>query len=195
MRKYEIAVMHCIDEKTAVVGRPLDAGCLGVRHYALGTAGTLTEQRNRLDLRAQREAGTNVEAGGRTPGNAREQRVAGDIEAHQHLARRVGRCQLDDGGVDAIQDAAVNLRLQCQADVAGMDAAAQKGADRLAPPRHEDMAAGEFEPSQVVRLVRGDGVPQNNPLNPKYRAFIATWRRLPRGLANALGPSIVRNLG
>jgi len=44
-------------------------------------------------------------------------------------------------------------------------------------------------------LVRGDGIPQNNPLNPKYRAFIATWRRLPRGLANALGPSIVRNLG
>ena len=44
-------------------------------------------------------------------------------------------------------------------------------------------------------LVGGKGIPENNPLNPKYRAFIAMWRRLPRGVANALGPSIVRNLG
>jgi hypothetical protein len=111
MRKYEIAVMHCIDEKTAVVRSFPDVGCLGVQHYAPGTAGTLTEQRDRLDLRAQREAGTNVEAVGRTPGNAREQWVAGDIEAYQHLARRGGGCQVDDRGVDAIEDAGVNLRL------------------------------------------------------------------------------------
>jgi hypothetical protein len=39
-------------KKTGVVGRPLDVGCLSVQHYALGTAGTLTEQRDRLDLRA-----------------------------------------------------------------------------------------------------------------------------------------------
>jgi FemAB-related protein (PEP-CTERM system-associated) len=38
-------------------------------------------------------------------------------------------------------------------------------------------------------------IPQNNPLNPKYRAFIALWRRLPLSLANSLGPLIVRNLG
>ena len=44
-------------------------------------------------------------------------------------------------------------------------------------------------------LVRGSGVPQNNPNNPKYRAFIGLWRRLPRRLANRLGPLIVRNLG
>ena len=44
-------------------------------------------------------------------------------------------------------------------------------------------------------LVRGSGVPQNNPNNPKYRAFIGLWRRLPRPLANRLGPLIVRNLG
>jgi FemAB-related protein (PEP-CTERM system-associated) len=44
-------------------------------------------------------------------------------------------------------------------------------------------------------LLRRDGIPQNNPANPKYRAFIEVWRRLPRPLANALGPSIVRNLG
>jgi FemAB-related protein (PEP-CTERM system-associated) len=44
-------------------------------------------------------------------------------------------------------------------------------------------------------LLARDSVPQNNPLNPKYRAFIATWRRLPRRVVNAIGPMIVRNLG
>jgi FemAB-related protein (PEP-CTERM system-associated) len=55
-----------------------------------------------------------------------------------------------------------------------------------------------FEPQQLnyeYCLLRGDGIPQNNPSNPKYRAFIEVWRRLPRPLANALGPSIVRSLG
>ncbi|HJV24483.1 MAG TPA: FemAB family XrtA/PEP-CTERM system-associated protein [Aromatoleum sp.] len=49
--------------------------------------------------------------------------------------------------------------------------------------------------SYEYRLYKRDEVPQNNPLNPKYRAFIALWRRLPRSVANALGPHIVRNLG
>ena len=44
-------------------------------------------------------------------------------------------------------------------------------------------------------LLKGDSIPQNNPLNPKYRAFIAMWKWLPRGAANALGPHLVRNLG
>lgn len=55
-----------------------------------------------------------------------------------------------------------------------------------------------FEPqplSYEYRLYRRDSVPQNNPMNPKYRAFIALWRKLPIGVANALGPYIVRNLG
>jgi FemAB-related protein (PEP-CTERM system-associated) len=55
-----------------------------------------------------------------------------------------------------------------------------------------------FEPiplSYEYRLFKRDGVPQNNPMNPKYRAFIALWRKLPIGVANALGPVIVRNLG
>ncbi|MCC6197557.1 MAG: FemAB family PEP-CTERM system-associated protein [Burkholderiales bacterium] len=55
-----------------------------------------------------------------------------------------------------------------------------------------------FEPEPLryeYALLTRDDIPQNNPLNPKYRAFIALWRRLPRPLANALGPSIVRNLG
>jgi hypothetical protein len=32
-------------------------------------------------------------------------------------------------------------------------------------------------------------------MNPKYRAFIALWQRLPLAVANTLGPHIVRNLG
>ncbi len=55
-----------------------------------------------------------------------------------------------------------------------------------------------FEPqplSYEYRLYKRDDVPQNNPMNPKYRAFIALWKRLPLGVANAIGPHIVRNLG
>jgi FemAB-related protein (PEP-CTERM system-associated) len=46
-----------------------------------------------------------------------------------------------------------------------------------------------------VRLIMGTAVPENNPLNPKYRLFIRMWQRLPLPVANALGPFIVKNLG
>jgi FemAB-related protein (PEP-CTERM system-associated) len=55
-----------------------------------------------------------------------------------------------------------------------------------------------FEPqplSYEYCLYRRDGIPQNNPSNAKYRLLIAAWRRLPIGVANRLGPLIVRNLG
>ena len=55
-----------------------------------------------------------------------------------------------------------------------------------------------FEPQQLhyeYRLYKYDAIPQNNPNNPKYKLFIAAWRRMPIGLANWLGPHIVRNLG
>jgi len=55
-----------------------------------------------------------------------------------------------------------------------------------------------FEPqplSYEFRLYKRDTIPQNNPMNPRYRAFIALWKRLPIGVANRLGPHIVRNLG
>ena len=54
-----------------------------------------------------------------------------------------------------------------------------------------------FEPQPLFYeycLYRRDSVPQNNPANAKYRLLIDTWRRLPAGLANWLGPFIVRNL-
>lgn len=55
-----------------------------------------------------------------------------------------------------------------------------------------------FEPRPLhyeYRLYQRDAIPQNNPNNPKYKLMIAAWRRMPIGLANFLGPFIVRNLG
>jgi hypothetical protein len=34
-----------------------------------------------------------------------------------------------------------------------------------------------------------------NPLNPKFRLFIAAWKHMPVGLAKVIGPHIARNLG
>ena len=55
-----------------------------------------------------------------------------------------------------------------------------------------------FEPTPLhyeYCLYKRDAVPQNNPSNAKYQLMIKTWRRLPIGLANWLGPMVVRNLG
>jgi FemAB-related protein (PEP-CTERM system-associated) len=55
-----------------------------------------------------------------------------------------------------------------------------------------------FEPQPLhyeYCLYKRDAVPQNNPANAKYRLLIETWRRLPIGLANWLGPHVVRSLG
>jgi FemAB-related protein (PEP-CTERM system-associated) len=55
-----------------------------------------------------------------------------------------------------------------------------------------------FEPTPLQYeycLYKREGVPQNNPNNAKYKLLIAAWRRLPIGVANWLGPFIVRNLG
>jgi FemAB-related protein (PEP-CTERM system-associated) len=55
-----------------------------------------------------------------------------------------------------------------------------------------------FEPqplSYEYRLFKRDAIPQNNPNNPKYQLMIKAWRKLPIGVANWLGPFIVKNLG
>ncbi|MDQ3189318.1 MAG: FemAB family PEP-CTERM system-associated protein [Pseudomonadota bacterium] len=55
-----------------------------------------------------------------------------------------------------------------------------------------------FEPQPLhyeYQLLQRATIPQNNPSNPKYQAAIRLWRRLPRPVVNAIGPSIVRNLG
>ena len=55
-----------------------------------------------------------------------------------------------------------------------------------------------FEPQPLhyeFCLYKRDAIPQNNPSNAKYKLLIETWRRLPLGLANWLGPFVVRHLG
>ncbi len=45
------------------------------------------------------------------------------------------------------------------------------------------------------RLYKRNTIPQNNPANAKYRLLIETWKRMPIGVANWLGPFVVRSLG
>jgi FemAB-related protein (PEP-CTERM system-associated) len=45
------------------------------------------------------------------------------------------------------------------------------------------------------RLRPGSAIPDHNPMNPKYRLFIETWKRLPLPVANLIGPHIVRGIG
>ncbi|HTF19064.1 MAG TPA: FemAB family XrtA/PEP-CTERM system-associated protein, partial [Chryseolinea sp.] len=55
-----------------------------------------------------------------------------------------------------------------------------------------------FEPQQLhykYLLIKGKFVPDHNPLNPKYQMFIKLWQRMPLGLANIIGPHIVKSLG
>lgn len=55
-----------------------------------------------------------------------------------------------------------------------------------------------FEPTPVVhefRLRHGVAMPDINPLSPRYRWLVALWKKLPRNVANLLGPHIVRNIG
>jgi FemAB-related protein (PEP-CTERM system-associated) len=55
-----------------------------------------------------------------------------------------------------------------------------------------------FEPAPLAYeycLYRRASIPENNPLNPRYRALIALWRRLPIAVANVIGPHLVKSLG
>ncbi|MDO8450855.1 MAG: FemAB family PEP-CTERM system-associated protein [Rhodoferax sp.] len=55
-----------------------------------------------------------------------------------------------------------------------------------------------FEPKPLhyeFCLYKRDAIPQNNPNNAKYKLMISAWRRMPLGMANWLGPFVVRNLG
>jgi FemAB-related protein (PEP-CTERM system-associated) len=55
-----------------------------------------------------------------------------------------------------------------------------------------------FKPQSLsyeYQLYKRDRVPQNNPLNPRYRSFVSLWKWLPLSVANALGPMISRHLG
>lgn len=55
-----------------------------------------------------------------------------------------------------------------------------------------------FEPEPLnyeYHLVKAGEMPDLNPLNPKYRLFIAAWKKLPMGVSRLIGPHLARSLG
>jgi FemAB-related protein (PEP-CTERM system-associated) len=55
-----------------------------------------------------------------------------------------------------------------------------------------------FTPTPLTyqfHLAEGRSIPELNPLNPKFRAFVTLWKRLPLPIAAFLGPPIVRGIG
>ncbi len=44
-------------------------------------------------------------------------------------------------------------------------------------------------------LVKSDSLPEINPLNPKYKFFIAAWKRLPLSVSQVIGPLLAKDLG
>jgi FemAB-related protein (PEP-CTERM system-associated) len=44
-------------------------------------------------------------------------------------------------------------------------------------------------------MLQGGDPPRLDPLNPKYRALIAAWQRLPVSFANRIGPFVARQIG
>jgi FemAB-related protein (PEP-CTERM system-associated) len=72
------------------------------------------------------------------------------------------------------------------------------GRSKLGTGSHDFKKNWGFEPAALhyeYQLFSRDSVPQNNPANPKYRAAIDIWRRLPRSVVNAVGPVLARHLG
>jgi FemAB-related protein (PEP-CTERM system-associated) len=55
-----------------------------------------------------------------------------------------------------------------------------------------------FEPQPLAYEflpVAKSEIPEKNPLNPKYQAMIAAWRRMPLWATKIVGPMIVRSIG
>ena len=72
------------------------------------------------------------------------------------------------------------------------------GRSKIGTGAHDFKKNWGFEPRPLVyryHLRPGAAIPDHNPLNPKYRLFIAAWKRLPVPVANLLGPPIVRGIG
>jgi FemAB-related protein (PEP-CTERM system-associated) len=72
------------------------------------------------------------------------------------------------------------------------------GRSKIGTGSHDFKKNWGFTPENLsyrYKLAPGAAIPDHNPLNPKYRLFIAGWKRLPLAVANAIGPSIVRGLG
>ena len=105
------------------------------------------------------------------------------------------------GDTDAARDLAANdfkywelMRRACERGVRTFD----YGRSKRGTGTFDFKKNWGFEPSPLAyeyQLLRRDSVPQNNPLNPKYRTLIAIWRRLPRPIVDVVGPLVARHLG
>jgi len=72
------------------------------------------------------------------------------------------------------------------------------GRSKIGTGSHDFKKNWGFTPEPLhysFKLRAGASVPNNNPLDPKYRLFVAAWKRLPLTAANLLGPHIVRGIG
>ena len=72
------------------------------------------------------------------------------------------------------------------------------GRSKIGTGSHDFKKNWGFTPEPLryrYKLAPGASIPDHNPLNPKYRMFIAGWKKLPLPVANAIGPHIVRGLG
>jgi lipid II:glycine glycyltransferase (peptidoglycan interpeptide bridge formation enzyme) len=55
-----------------------------------------------------------------------------------------------------------------------------------------------FEPKPLYYefyLVNSDTIPDLNPLNPKYKIFIAAWKHFPLSVSQVIGPWLAKDLG
>jgi FemAB-related protein (PEP-CTERM system-associated) len=104
------------------------------------------------------------------------------------------------GGSSAARQCAANdfmywdvMRRACEAGLRIFDFGRSKvGTGSFAFKRHWGFAP---EPLNYENyLLRTAKVPEINPLNPKYALMIASWKRLPLGLANVIGPFVAREL-
>ena len=105
------------------------------------------------------------------------------------------------GDIPAARDVAANdfkywelMRRACERGLQVFD----YGRSKRGTGAYEFKKHWGFEPVPLAyeyRLYRRVGIPEHNPLNPKYRLLIALWRKLPIGVANRLGPHVVKGLG
>jgi FemAB-related protein (PEP-CTERM system-associated) len=105
------------------------------------------------------------------------------------------------GDVPAARDLAANdfkywelMRRACERGLRVFD----YGRSKVGTGSYDFKKNWGFQPEPLhyeYQLFKRDTVPQNNPANPKYRRAIETWRRLPRGWVNTIGPALARHLG
>jgi len=105
------------------------------------------------------------------------------------------------GGMDCARDLAGNDYMYWNL----MQAAAARGCrlfdfgrSKLGTGAYDFKKNWGFAPTPLAyeyQLHAAAAMPENNPLNPKFRRFIQLWQRLPLAVANRLGPYIVKHLG